>query len=182
MQSRALEVLVGFFVCLGVAAIFVLTMRVASLNNLSSGKTYHVVAKFDNIGSLAVGASVKLAGVRIGRVTGIAIDPQTFQAVAQMDIDSGQDKIPKDSTAKIMTSGLLGEQYIGLEPGGDDQSLKNGDELQFTQSAFVLENLIGQFAVNMTQNKSGNGNGNNSGGSNPQAAAPAAPTSAPQPH
>ena len=115
---------------------------------------YQVSAKFDTIGSLAPGASVKIAGVRIGRVRSIGIDPTTFQAVATLEISGDHANIPEDSTAKILTSGLLGEQYVGLEPGGDDKSLKQGDEIKFTQSAFVLENLIGQFLTSMTQKDS----------------------------
>lgn len=149
MQSRALEILVGFFVCLGVAAVFVLTFRVASLDHAGPGGSYRVTAKFDNIGSLAAGASVKMAGVRIGRVRGIDIDPYTFQAVASLDIDASRNNLPSDSTAKIQTAGLLGEQYVSLEPGGSDKPLANGNEIKFTQSALVLENLIGQFMANM---------------------------------
>jgi phospholipid/cholesterol/gamma-HCH transport system substrate-binding protein len=156
MQSRALEILVGFFVCLGAAAIFLLTFRVASLDTVGNGSgNYRVTARFDTIGGLAVGASVRMAGVRIGRVKGIGIDPKSFQAIATLEIEGSQSNIPEDSSAKILTSGLLGEQYVGLEPGGDDQSLKNGDEIKYTQSAFVLENLIGQFLTSMTQKDSG---------------------------
>lgn len=155
MQSRALEVLVGFFVCLGVAAIFVLTVRVASLDTVGGSKaSYRVTARFDTIGGLAPGASVKIAGVRIGRVRDIGIDPSTFQAVATLEISGDQANIPEDSVAKILTSGLLGEQYVALEPGGDDKSLKSGDEIKLTQSAFVLENLIGQFLTSMTKDSS----------------------------
>ena len=152
MQSRTLELLVGFFVCLGISAVFLMTFRVASLDTVGGKNgTYHVTAKFDNTGSLAVGSSVKLAGVRIGRVRGIGIDPTTFQAVVTIDIDATQNTIPADSSMKILTAGLLGEQYLGVEPGGDDKALKDGDEIKFTQSALVLENLIGQFLTSMTQ-------------------------------
>ena len=175
MQSRALEVLVGFFVCLGVAAIFVLTFRVASQDTVGNGKgNYRVTAKFDTIGSLSSGASVKIAGVRIGRVRGIGIDPNTFQAVATLEISGDHANIPEDSTAKIMTSGLLGEQYVSLEPGGDDKSLKEGDEIKFTQSAFVLENLIGQFLTSMTQ-KDGSPKGDQGSTQNQNASPPPAP-------
>lgn len=152
MHSRTLELLVGFFVCLGISAVFLMTFRVASLDTVG-GKagTYQVTAKFDNTGSLAIGSSVKLAGVRIGRVRGISIDPVTFQAVVTLDIDATQNTIPSDSSVKILTAGLLGEQYLGLEPGGDDKPLKNGDEIKFTQSALVLENLIGQFLTSAAQ-------------------------------
>lgn len=155
MHTRSLEILVGFFVCLGIAAVFILTLRVASLNKVGdSGSSFVVSAKFDNTGSLGPGASVKLAGVRIGRVRSIAIDPQTFQAVVKLEIDGSHNNIPQDSDAKILTSGLLGEQYIGITPGGDDQPLKDGDEIKFTQSALVLENLIGQFLTSVTSKES----------------------------
>jgi phospholipid/cholesterol/gamma-HCH transport system substrate-binding protein len=176
MQSRALEVLVGFFVCLGVAAIFVLTFRVASSDTIGGGGkgNYQVTAKFDTIGSLAPGASVKIAGVRIGRVRGITIDPTSFQAVATLEISGDHTNIPEDSTAKILTSGLLGEQYVGLEAGGDDKSLKQGDEIKFTQSAFVLENLIGQFLTSMTE-KDSSSKGDQGNTQNQNAAPPPAP-------
>jgi phospholipid/cholesterol/gamma-HCH transport system substrate-binding protein len=153
MHSRSLELLVGFFVCLGIAAIFVMTFRVASLNTVSGKGSYSVTATFDNVGSLAPGASVKVAGVRIGLVRKIAIDPKTFQAVATLDIASEYNDIPTDSVAKIQTAGLLGEQYVALEPGGDEQVLKNGDRIMLTQSAFVLENLIGQFLTSAASSK-----------------------------
>ncbi len=145
MQSRALEILVGFFVCLGVAAIFVLTFRVASLDSYGDGDTYRVTAKFANIGGLKSGSAVTVAGVKVGRVDAIQIEPATFQAVVSLDIAKSYDKIPEDSSAKILTAGLLGEQYIGLEPGGLDEYLTDGSELTLTQGALVLENLIGQF-------------------------------------
>lgn len=155
MHSRTLEILVGFFVCLGIAAVFILTMRVASLNKVGdSGTSYQVTAKFENTGSLGPGAAIKLSGVRIGRVRSIGIDPNTFQAVVALEIDGAHSNIPDDSSAKILTSGLLGEQYIGLEPGGGDKALKNGDEIKFTQSALVLENLIGQFLTSFSQKDS----------------------------
>ncbi|TAM09781.1 MAG: outer membrane lipid asymmetry maintenance protein MlaD [Nevskiaceae bacterium] len=169
MQSRALEILVGFFVCLGVAAIFVLTFRVASTDNIGGGGGYTLTADFSNIGSLSPGASVKLAGVRIGSVTGISIDPKTFQAVVAMRISDQHRDIPDDSAAKILTAGLLGEQYVGLEPGGSLDALKDGGRIQFTQSAFVLENVIGQFLTGMVQK------GSQSSGSPGAAPAPATP-------
>lgn len=172
MQSRALEILVGFFVCLGVAAIFLLTFRVASLNTVGGGSSYQVTADFDSIGSLAPGASVKLAGVKIGRVKAIGIDPKTFQAVVTLEIEGSQSNIPADSTAKILTAGLLGEQYVGIEPGGDDQSLKNGSQIKFTQSALVLENLIGQFLTSFAQ-KDNNSQGSSQNQSPNQNSAPA---------
>jgi phospholipid/cholesterol/gamma-HCH transport system substrate-binding protein len=174
MQSRSLEILVGFFVCLGVAAVFVLTFRVTSPSTVGSASNiYQVNAKFDTVGSLAPGASVKIAGVTIGRVKKIGIDPNTFQAVVTLDIDSRQNAIPEDSSARILTAGLLGEQYVGIDPGGDDKPLKNGSEIKFTQSALVLENLIGQFLTSSMQ-KDG-GSGNNSGAKGAPAPQPAPP-------
>ncbi len=147
MQSKALELLVGFFFALGVAAIFILTFRVASLNGGDSDKAYRVSASFENIGGLKAGAAVTLAGVRIGRVQEIVIDPANFEAKATLAISKQYSNIPKDTGASILTAGLLGEQYVGLNPGGDEQALAEGDAIVFTQSALVLENLIGQFLV-----------------------------------
>lgn len=149
MQSRALEILVGFFVCLGVAAIFVLTFRVASLETVSSEESFRVTAAFENIGGLRPGSAVTLSGVKIGRVQSIAIDPETFEAVATLAIGREHGALPEDSSAKILTAGLLGEQYIGIEAGGAEEVLKDGSRIKFTQSALVLENLIGQFLTNM---------------------------------
>lgn len=146
MQSRALEMLVGLFVSLGVAAVFVLTFRVASLDTVGGAdQTYRVSASFENIGGLKVGSAVTIAGVRIGRVKNILIDPASFEARVTMELSNDYNTIPEDSNAKILTAGLLGEQYIGLEAGGADESLKEGSKLKLTQSALVLENLIGQF-------------------------------------
>jgi phospholipid/cholesterol/gamma-HCH transport system substrate-binding protein len=149
MQSKALELLVGLFFTLGVAAVFILTFRVASLSGAGEGDTYEVVAEFENIGGLKPGAAVTLAGVRIGRVRGIVIDRDSFEARVTMRIGQRYDNIPKDSSASILTAGLLGEQYVGLSPGGEEQGLAQGDVIKFTQSALVLENLIGQFVANM---------------------------------
>ena len=147
MQSKALEILVGFFFTLGVAAIFILTFRVASLNSGGAEDSYSVSASFENIGGLRSGAAVTMAGVRIGRVRDIVIDRDSFEARVSMDIGNQFNNIPKDSNAQILTAGLLGEQYVGLSPGGDPEVLTAGDVLKFTQSALVLENLIGQFLV-----------------------------------
>jgi phospholipid/cholesterol/gamma-HCH transport system substrate-binding protein len=152
MHTRSLELLVGFFVSLGIAAVFILTFRVASLDSVGeSGTRYRITAKFENTGSLASGSSVKMSGVRIGRVRDIGIDPETFQAVVTMDIDGARNNIPADSSLKILTAGLLGEQYIGIEAGGDPEPLKDGSKVEFTQSALVLENLIGQMLTSFTQ-------------------------------
>ena len=149
MHTKALELLVGFYFTLGVAAVFILTFRVASLDAGSASDSFAVTADFENIGGLKPGAAVTLAGVRIGRVRSIVIEPTTFEARVTMRIGNTYGNIPKDSSASIFTAGLLGEQYIGLVPGGEDAVLVEGDKIKFTQSALVLENLIGQFVAGM---------------------------------
>ena len=154
MQSRALEILVGLFVCLGVAAVFVLTFRVASLDTVGgAGSTYRVTAMFENIGGLKPGSAVTMAGVKIGRVREIVIDPNTFEANVTLELANTYNTIPDDSNAKILTAGLLGEQYVGIEAGGADEALKEGSKLKLTQSALVLENLIGQFLSSQANDK-----------------------------
>lgn len=148
MQSRGLEIVVGLFLCLGIAAVFVLTMRVSNLAATGPENGYTVTASFTNIGGLKVGAPVDLAGVRIGRVTGVKIDLQTYEAVVSMSIQSGY-AIPDDSDAAIFTAGLLGEQYIGIGPGASDRYLGDGDRFKLTQSAVILENLIGQLLYSL---------------------------------
>lgn len=148
MQSRAIELLVGLFVCLGIAAIFLLTFRVSDPGQTGQIDGYTVTAEFDNIGQLKAGAPVELAGVQIGRVTDIKLDQTTYQAVATLRIQE-QYKIPKDSDAEILTSGLLGDQYIGVGPGGDPDDMQDGDKFIITQSAVILENLIGQFMTHL---------------------------------
>jgi phospholipid/cholesterol/gamma-HCH transport system substrate-binding protein len=144
MNRRALDIWVGFFVALGLAAIMFLALRVASSATLAAADGYEVKAKFDNIGGLKVRAPVKSAGVVVGRVAGIRFDNESFEAVVTMNVDKRY-TFPKDTAAKILTSGLLGEQYIGLSAGGDTTTLKDGDTLKITQSAIVLESLISQF-------------------------------------
>ena len=163
MQSRAVELLVGLFVCLGIAAIFILTMRVSDLANTGDVEGYTVTAAFNDIGGLKVGAPVDLAGVRIGRVTDIKLNQTTYRAVATMRIQD-QYKIPKDSDASILTSGLLGDQYVGVGPGGSTDNMKDGDKFIITQSAIVLENLIGQFMTSMSSDHSSDSGGGGSGG------------------
>lgn len=155
MQSRALELMVGMFFCLGVAAIFILTFRVASLESSGARGGYRVTADFENIGGLRSGASVTIAGVRIGRVREIVIEPTTFNARATLEIGTEFSNIPADSSAKILTAGVLGEKYIGLEPGADDAVLKDGGRIVHTQSAVVLENIIGQFLANKASGSAG---------------------------
>lgn len=150
MKLRYLEVSVGLFVLLGVAALFYLAIQVSNIAEYRDRDTYRVVAYFDHIGGLKVRAPVTVSGVRIGRVAQIAYDPERFQARVTLAIQAGQDYLPADTQASIFTAGLLGEQYIALEPGGDDEMLADGDEVLFTQSALVLENMIGRVLTNMS--------------------------------
>jgi phospholipid/cholesterol/gamma-HCH transport system substrate-binding protein len=147
MERSRSDVWVGLFVLLGAAAILFLALQSANLLSLSFQPTYRVVAKFDNIGGLKKQAAVKSAGVVVGRVESIAFDDKSFQARVTLALDQRY-AFPKDSSMKILTSGLLGEQYIGIEPGADDKNLASGDTVTTTQSAVVLENLIGQFLYN----------------------------------
>ncbi|MDH5301418.1 MAG: outer membrane lipid asymmetry maintenance protein MlaD [Gammaproteobacteria bacterium] len=139
------EIAVGIFVAIGLAALFMLAMKVSNLSNATSDNTYALTAKFENIGGLKVRSPVMMAGVRIGQVTDVRVDAETFEAVVTMEIEQRFTSLPKDTSASILTSGLLGEQYLGLEAGGDSEALKHGDEIRITQSAFVLEQVIGQF-------------------------------------
>jgi len=142
--KKGIEILVGMFVLLGMVGLVFLAMKAANLGSVGGGDTYAVQARFDNIGGLKVRAPVRSAGVTVGRVTRIALDGKTFQGVVTMELER-EYQFPKDSAAKILTAGLLGDQYVGMEPGGDDKNLAPGDTVAQTQSAVVLENLIGQF-------------------------------------
>ncbi|GHU03292.1 hypothetical protein FACS1894158_01390 [Betaproteobacteria bacterium] len=144
MSRKLLDLWVGFFVVLGFAAVLFLALRVGNVSSANFAETYLLSARFDNIGGLKVRGPVKSAGVVIGRVTEIHIDPQSYEAVVAMKIDSRY-QFPKDTFASILTAGLLGEQYIGLDAGGDEKMLNPGDSFAKTQSAVVLEKLIGQF-------------------------------------
>jgi len=143
--SRSIEVLVGFFVAIGFVAMFFLSMEVSNLSSSSADGGYDITASFENVGSLKVRAPVAMAGVNIGRVTAIDFDPLSFEAIVTMSIEAKYNQLPLDSNASILTAGLLGEQYIGLEPGGEEEALTNGSVLELTQSALVLEQIIGQF-------------------------------------
>jgi len=147
MSKKAIETMVGLFVLLGLAGALFLSLKAANLASFGERKGYTVSAKFDNIGGLKPRAPVRSAGVTIGRVKRISLDPKTYQGVVTMDIHDDV-RFPKDSSAKILTSGLLGDQYIGLEPGADEKELVAGDVIRQTQSAVVLENLIGQMIFN----------------------------------
>ncbi|HYF57757.1 MAG TPA: outer membrane lipid asymmetry maintenance protein MlaD [Burkholderiaceae bacterium] len=143
-DRRTIDVLVGGFVLLGLAALLFLALKAGNLGSFSTGATYETRAKFDNIGGLKVRAPVRSAGVVVGRVASIGFDDKSYQAVVVLALEE-RFRFPRDSSAKILTSGLLGEQYIGLEAGGDEKMLAAGDAISMTQSAVVLENLISQF-------------------------------------
>lgn len=144
MQRTTIDLWVGIFVVAGLAALVMLAMKVGNLSTYNVSDTYQVHAYFTNIGGLKPKASIKSAGVLVGRVKEITLDTTRYEAEVVMDLDKRY-QFPRDTFASIMTSGLLGEQYIGLMPGGDDQMLKNGEQMKKTQSAVVLEDLIGKF-------------------------------------
>lgn len=143
MTRRNIEVLVGFFVLMGFVAIGYLALKAANLAAMTIGETYTVAARFDNVGGLKPRAPVKSAGVTVGRVSSISLDDKTYQGVVTMELEK-RFVFPKDSSAAILTAGLLGDQYVGLNPGADDANLDAGDTIRMTQSAVVLENFIGQ--------------------------------------
>src|SRR3954462_14040375 len=147
MNRSTIDLWVGIFVAAGFAALLFLALKVGNLATFSSSQTYQVQAKFANIGGLKARAPVKSAGVVVGRVADIRFDNESYEAIVTFNIDYNY-QFPRDTTAKILTSGILGEQYVGLEAGGDGVMLKSGDRLRLTQSAVVLENLISQFLFN----------------------------------
>ena len=144
MHRKTIDVWVGLFVLLGLAALLFLAFQAGNMRSLSFGQTYSITGRFDNIGGLKPQAPVKSAGVVVGRVGDITFDDKSFQASVRLDMES-EFKFPKDSSLKILTAGLLGEQYIGIEAGGDEKNLAEGDQINRTQSATVLEDLINQF-------------------------------------
>lgn len=145
MQKRKIEIAVGMFVVLGLAALVMLAMKVSNLAAVNEDNGYELKARFSNIGGLKVRAPVMIGGVRVGKVADVTLDNQNFEAIVIMDISNKYNNLPKDTSASIFTAGLLGEQYLALEPGGDTASLKNGDEVKLTQAAFVMEQVLGQF-------------------------------------
>lgn len=147
MNRKLLDLWVGFFVVLGFVALLFLALRVGNVSSANFSGTYQLTAKFDNIGGLKVRGPVKSAGVVVGRVSEIRLDPTAYEAVVTLTIDN-RFRFPKDTFASILTAGLLGEQYVGLDAGGDEKMLKNGDVFAKTQSAVVLEKLISQFMFN----------------------------------
>jgi phospholipid/cholesterol/gamma-HCH transport system substrate-binding protein len=147
MNRATIDIWVGAFVAAGFAGLLFLALKVGNMASFSLDQTYDVQAKFANIGGLKPRAAIKSAGVVVGRVSNIQFDNATYEAVVTFTIDSRY-KFPRDTSAKILTSGLLGEQYVGLEAGGDSKMLEAGGSLRLTQSAVVLENLISQFLFN----------------------------------
>ncbi|HHJ36652.1 MAG TPA: outer membrane lipid asymmetry maintenance protein MlaD [Gammaproteobacteria bacterium] len=145
MASRKIEIFVGLFIAAGIVAFFMLAMSVSNMSSYGGGEHYTVKARFDNVGGLKVRSPVSAGGVRIGRVTDIQYNNEDYEAIVSMSIDRKYDKFPIDTAASILTSGLLGEQFVGFEPGAEEDYLKEGDTIDLTQSALVLEQVIGQF-------------------------------------
>jgi phospholipid/cholesterol/gamma-HCH transport system substrate-binding protein len=157
MQNRALEVGVGLFLLAGLLALLLLALRVSGLSAGSGDNTYKVYANFDNIAGLTVRSKVTMAGVTIGKVTAIDLDRDSYTGRVTMQLDQAVDNLPVDSTASILTAGLLGEKYIGISVGGDEEVLSEGGHIMDTQSSLVLEDLIGKFLLNsVNKDQSGN--------------------------
>lgn len=151
VNRKTLEIWVGIFVAAGIAALTMLALKVGNLTAADVANGYKVKAHFENIGGLKVKSPVTMAGVRVGRVSEIAFDNENYQAVVTLNIDGRHNKIPRDTGAAILTSGLLGEQYVGLEPGGASDYLAEGDKIALTQSAIVLEKLVSQFLFSQAE-------------------------------
>lgn len=145
MSIRTIEITVGLFVAAGLAALFMLAMKVSNLANYTGDDGYVVSARFDNIGGLKVRSPVAASGVRVGQVVDIEYDSEGYEARVSMSIEPQYDKFPIDTAASVLTSGLLGEQFIGLQPGAEEEFLEDGSEIELTQSALVLEQIVGQF-------------------------------------
>jgi phospholipid/cholesterol/gamma-HCH transport system substrate-binding protein len=157
INKRSMEVAVGFFIAAGLAALFMLAMKVSNISAFTEASGYQLSARFENIGGLKVRSPVTMGGVRIGRVAAIEFDQDTYQAVVTLKISPQYDRIPKDSSASIYTSGLLGEQYVGLEPGADERYMQDQDRVSLTQSALVMERLISKFLFNQSGKENGGG-------------------------
>ncbi len=151
MQSKGLEFMVGLFLLAGLAALAVLATKVGTVPSKGGADNYEVHASFENIGGLNVKAPVAIGGVKIGRVTDITLDEDDFSAKVTMSIEGAYNNLPFDTSAAVLTSGLLGAQFVGLEPGGEEDFLADGDEIELTQSTIQLENLIGRFMFNAAE-------------------------------
>ncbi|MCL4115641.1 UNVERIFIED_CONTAM: hypothetical protein GTU68_056392 [Idotea baltica] len=165
MQNRKLEIGVGVFVIAGIVALLLLALNVSGLILGSSNGTYKVYANFDNIAGLTTHSKVSVAGVTIGKVTDISLDTRSYTAKVTMELDKSFDHLPTDSTASIITAGLLGEKYVGLSVGGDEETLSDGDQIDDTQSALVLEELISKFLLGSV-NKDDTGSSEKTGSEN----------------
>ena len=155
MNNRTVEIGVGLFVAIGIGALFMLALQVSNLGNSISSNSYVITAAFENIGGLKVRSPVTVSGVRVGRVDAIDYDDVAFEAVVSLRIDAAYDAFPEDTSASIFTAGLLGEQYIALEPGGSMENLVEGDRIQLSQSALVMEQVIGQFLYSAAAEEKG---------------------------
>jgi phospholipid/cholesterol/gamma-HCH transport system substrate-binding protein len=147
MHKTIVEIWVGLFVAAGCAALFMLALKVSNMSTISRGDAYELIARFENIGGLNIRSPVRASGVLVGRVSGISYDDDRYQAIVTLSVEKRFANFPKDTSASIFTSGLLGEQYIGLTPGAEEEVLKDGDAITITDSAIVLERLIGQYMV-----------------------------------
>jgi phospholipid/cholesterol/gamma-HCH transport system substrate-binding protein len=147
------DTLVGLFVASGIVGLFFLALQVSNLSSFTEHDSYMITARFENSGGLKVKSPVSAAGVKIGRVSAISFDPKTYESVVQLSIDTQYNTLPDDTTASVFTAGLLGEQYVNLEPGGSDEVLKNGGKIEITQSAIILEKAIGQFLFKSAEEK-----------------------------
>ncbi|TAN46657.1 MAG: outer membrane lipid asymmetry maintenance protein MlaD [Methylococcaceae bacterium] len=176
-QSKMIELWVGVFVALGLVALFFLSMQVSNLADYSADEGYVVKAYFDNVGSLKVRAPVTMSGVRVGRVSQITFDKQKFQALVELRIDPKFDNLPEDTSATILTAGLLGEQYISLSPGGSDLTLQQGSVIDLTQSAIVFEQMVSKFLYSKAEGekKASSSSPVEKNGSNAVQAEPVAP-------
>jgi phospholipid/cholesterol/gamma-HCH transport system substrate-binding protein len=153
-QTSTQDTLVGLFVASGIVGLFFLALQVSNLSSFVEEDSYTITARFENSGGLKIKSPVSAAGVKIGKVSAINFDPKTYESVVQMSIYSNYNTLPDDTTASIFTSGLLGEQYVNLEPGGSDEFLQNGGKIDITQSAIILEKAIGQFLFKSAEEKS----------------------------
>ncbi|HLU03289.1 MAG TPA: outer membrane lipid asymmetry maintenance protein MlaD [Advenella sp.] len=179
-MSKKTDFLVGLFVLLGILAAVFMMLQAGNLRTFAIGQTYHVTGKFENIGALKVRSPVKSNGVVVGRVSSIDFDNKVFKAVVGMDIEAGY-QFPEDSSASILTSGLLGEQYVGLTPGADEKNLADNSEIIYTQSAVVLEELISKFLFSKAESEGSSASGGAGAGAQQNAPALTPPASAPAP-
>ena len=153
-QTKTTELMVGMLIAAGIAALFVLAMKVSNLSSFSAADSYTLTARFDNIGGLKVRSPVMAGGVLVGRISSIDYDNKRYEAVVIMEMNQAYDQFPDDTVASIYTAGLLGEQYIALDPGGSDELLADGSEIEFTTPALVLEKLVGKFLLNSAESSS----------------------------